>query len=177
MPRLDSTYDLARVFRVPGSCNGKADAPAPVRLLDDGGPRYTIEQIDAEALDIDEAERTPARRPPAQRKEVLDRHEDLAKITARKGTKPKGGTPSDWDFMLGCRAAEYGYGDDVLGALIRHARQLHGEDKGERDDYIERTIAAVRRRVGYVGADATQDAMLAELTKALRLGEVGRVWL
>ena len=34
MTRLDSTHDLARVFRVPGSLNGKADAPAPVRLLD-----------------------------------------------------------------------------------------------------------------------------------------------
>ncbi len=102
---------------------------------------------------------------------VLDRHEDLAKIAARKGAKPKGGTPSDWDFMLGCRAAEYGYDDDVLGALLRHARQLHGEGKGERDNYIERTIAAVRKRVGHVGADATRDAMLAELAQALRLPE------
>ena len=54
--------------------------------------------------------------------------------------------------MLGCRAAELGYGDDILAALIRHARRQHGEEKGERDDYVERTVAAVRRQVGYVGA-------------------------
>ncbi len=112
--------------------------------------------------------------PAGTAQEVLDRHEDLAKIAARKGTKPGDGSGHAWDFMLGCRAAEHGYGDDVLAALIRHARKLHGEEKGERDDYIERTTAAVRRRVGYVGADATLDAILAELTKALRVDELGR---
>ena len=99
---------------------------------------------------------------------LLDRHDDLAKITARKGTKPKGGTPSDWDFMLGCRAAEYGYDDEVLGALIRHARAIHNDDKGERDDYVERTIRAVRRRVGQIGAEISYDELFAGLTRALQ---------
>jgi hypothetical protein len=76
--------------------------------------------------------------------------------------------------MLGCRAAEHGYDDDVLDALIRHARQTHGEGKGERDDYVRRTIDAVRRQVGYVGPDAERDELLGELTNALRLSEIGR---
>ncbi len=105
---------------------------------------------------------------------ILDRHDDLAKIAARKGAKPKGGSASDWDFMLGCRAAEHGYDDNALDALIRHARQAHGEDKGERPDYVARTIAAVRRQVGYVGPDAETNNVLAELTKALRLSEIER---
>ncbi len=62
MTKFDSTHDLARVFRVPGSMNGKADAPAPVRLLDDGGPRYTIEQIAAEAVEIESRADTDSRR-------------------------------------------------------------------------------------------------------------------
>ncbi len=70
--------------------------------------------------------------------------------------------------MLGCRAAEHGYDDGVLGALIRHARRVHGEDKGERDDYVEKTVAAVRKRVGYVTSGRKDDELLAELTKALR---------
>ena len=37
--RLDSVYDLARVLRVPGTWNCKAD-PVPVRALASGGPRY-----------------------------------------------------------------------------------------------------------------------------------------
>ena len=105
---------------------------------------------------------------------ILDRHEDLAKIAARKGTKPKGGTASDWDYMLGCRAAEHGYSDEVIEALIRHARRAHGEDKAERDNYVQRTVAAVRKRVGHVSGDAKRDELLAELTKTLRLGEVHR---
>jgi hypothetical protein len=76
--------------------------------------------------------------------------------------------------MLGCRAAEHGYGDDVLAALICQARKTHAEGKGEREDYIERTVAAVRERVGYVGADTGHEQVLSELTKALRLTEIGR---
>ena len=143
-------------------------------LLDNGGPRYTIEQIDAERSHRGRAGRmrVPDQRDRAQESSTVTRiwpRSRPARAPNRRAVRP-----SDWDFMLGCRAAEYGYGDDMLGALIRHVRRLHGEEKGERDDYIERTIAAVRRRVGYVGADATQDEVLAELTKTLRLGEIER---
>jgi len=105
---------------------------------------------------------------------VLDRHDELSKIVARKGTKPGDGSGHAWDFMLGCRAAELGYSDDILAALIRHARRQHGEEKGERDDYVERTVAAVRRQVGYVGPDAEHAKVLSELTRTLRLDELKR---
>lgn len=170
--KLDSTHDLARVFRPPGSMNGKGETPRPVQLLDDGGPRYTVEQIDAETICVEDPPPTDAGEASTECvREILDRHEDLAKLVARKGPKPGDGSPSTWDFQLGCRAAEHGYDDDALASLIRHARRVHGEDKGEREDYVERTIAAVRKRVGYVSGDATRDAVLAELTKALRLAK------
>ena len=43
--KVDATADLARVMRVPGTVNTKAADPAPVELLPDGGPRYTLEQL------------------------------------------------------------------------------------------------------------------------------------
>ena len=163
-------YDRGRFFTMTGNGEGEpSDAHGALDALvvqlfgeasrNGAGPSSNGETGDA---------------PEGTAQEVLDRHEDLAKVTARKGTKPKGGTPSDWDFMLGCRAAEYGYDDATLAELIRRARRLHGEDKGERDDYVARTIAAVRQRVGYVGTDSKLDVILAELTKALRLDGVDR---
>ncbi|MFU2207242.1 YfjI family protein [Solidesulfovibrio sp. C21] len=49
---LDNTADLARVLRLPGTMNNKAD-PVPVRILEeytDYARRYTIEQIEAGLL-------------------------------------------------------------------------------------------------------------------------------
>ena len=72
--------------------------------------------------------------------------------------------------MLGCRAAESATTTSDRSAAPPRS-QLHSEGKGERDDYIERTIAAVRKQIGYVGADASRRSVLAELTKALRLSK------
>lgn len=38
---IDSTFDLARLMRVPGAYNHKGSSPAIVELLDDGGPLYS----------------------------------------------------------------------------------------------------------------------------------------
>jgi hypothetical protein len=53
-------------------------------------------------------------------REVLDRHEDLAKIVARKGSKPADGTGHAWDFYLCCEAIRCGCADVELAALIIH---------------------------------------------------------
>jgi hypothetical protein len=144
---------VARMFDGESSPNGAGPARRvkPMRRQRSSGPRSST---DAEA--------------------ILAVHDELARIAARKGKPPKGGTPSDWDFMLGARAAELGYGDAALEALIRHARSMHGEDKGERADYVERTVAAVRAKVGRAAPDVRHQEALDELTRALRLDEVGR---
>ena len=161
-------YDQRRFFTVTG--NGEGAIVERQAQLD-----KLVARMFGEASQNGAARSTGSRDGGVDTQAILDRHEDLAKIAARKGTKPKGGTASDWDYMLGCRAAEHGYDDDVLRALIRHARQAHGEEKGERDDYVERTVAAVRKRVGQVGVDAERGELLAELTKALRLPAGRRV--
>ena len=146
--RLDSTHDLARVFRVPGSFNGKAGQPAPVQLLQTAGPRYTLEQIAAEVVEIEDEPVVDTSGAVPDVAGILERHDDLAKIVAREGTEPGDGSASEWDFMLCRRAAEHGYDDRILAALIRHARRTHGETKGERNDYVRRTVAAAREKVG-----------------------------
>ncbi len=44
---LDSTHDLARILRVPGTLNRKGGAAVPVRILRGGGPRYSPEDFAA----------------------------------------------------------------------------------------------------------------------------------
>ncbi len=49
---IDTVSDLARILRVPGTTNFKAD-PVPVVLLDAAGPRYLRDEIEALLVDTD----------------------------------------------------------------------------------------------------------------------------
>ena len=51
------------------------------------------------------------------------------------------------DFALACRLIEAGRHDEEIGRAIRAVRLQLGDPKGERIDYIERTIRAARRHV------------------------------
>jgi hypothetical protein len=177
--RLDGVGDLARVLRVPDTVNGKNPAePRPVRLLDDGGPRYSLDALNA-AVDWSSA-RPRATRPTGSEarddrvEALLERHGSLRRLVERTGRPPRDGSPSGWDHALACRAAEVGCSDDELAAVIRHARQRHGEDKGERDDYVSRTVAAARERVGPEPSRRTPEDARAQLTRLLKLEQAGR---
>ena len=154
--RLDSTHDLARVFRVPGSFNGKADDPAPVRLLDNGGPRYTIEQVQAEIVAvqpepvINAADAGPGR--PVE--ELLAAFPQLDKIARHQGKAPKDPSPSGWDYWLACASVRSGLSDGEIAALIGHARL--GDPKGARQDYIKRTISKARETAEVEASDPAQ---------------------
>ena len=149
--RLDSTHDLARVFRVPGSFNGKADAPAPVVLLDDGGPRYTIEQIADETIAIiDDPPPASARgsrsAPGRSPEKLLEDYPELASIARREGKAPGDGTGHAWDWVLASEArkiVEPPVTEAEAIALLAHARGLHDDPggKGERvEDYLRPTV-------------------------------------
>lgn len=42
---LDSTQDLARVMRIPGTFNHKGEQPVPVELVEMGGKTYSVEEL------------------------------------------------------------------------------------------------------------------------------------
>lgn len=44
---IDSTFDLARLMRVPGGRNHKGASEVPVEVLDDGGPRHARAKIES----------------------------------------------------------------------------------------------------------------------------------
>lgn len=60
--KLDSTHDLARILRLPGTLNYKSDPPLPVTIISHDGPRYNpddLEQFAAEPQNA--AERSPTK--------------------------------------------------------------------------------------------------------------------
>lgn len=170
--KVDSVFDLTRVMRAPGSFNGKGETPMPVVLLDNGGPRYHLDQLAALVPAIENA------MPPTTIADaevdvatILDRHRDMAKLASRDGKAPGDRSPSAWDFMLACTACEHGYEDHEIAALIVHARRTHPDDKGkeERADYIERTVAKARAKVGAAPRDRTIEQAKGTLGGVLRL--------
>jgi len=145
---LDSTQDLARVFRPAGTFNGKGGEPVPVTLLDDGGPRYAPEAIAAEALApvvpivVTETEPGQGRKPD----ELVARYSALGRIARREGKAPGKGTESDWDYYLACEArrrVKPPLGREEAIELVAHGRRKYGDDpkgKADRRDYLEATV-------------------------------------
>jgi P4 family phage/plasmid primase-like protien len=76
---IESTSDLGRVLRIPGSLNAKLpDDPRPVRVLRENGPRYGIEELEETLPAVPPDERRDAPRPftgaefPAELTPIMD---------------------------------------------------------------------------------------------------------
>ena len=99
---------------------------------------------------------------------LLREHPALADIIS--GKKQIGdGSASDRDHHLCCEAIRRGLDQgDTLERLLRHARA--GDEKGERPDYIENTIAAARAAQPPPDDKLTTEQRLAEISAAMSLG-------
>ena len=142
----DSTWDLARVLRVPGTINSKRD-PVRSRLLELApGTRYTLDQVEA-ALPA-EKPATPNPRfvavPAGQR--LSWRIENLI----RHGNDGRYPTRSEADFAVVCSLIRAGYSDgeilSVFDANPDGIGQKYHERGGAR--YMQRTLREARKRIG-----------------------------
>jgi hypothetical protein len=142
--KLDATHDLARVLRVPGTLNGKGAEPVPVVLLDDGGPRYSMLEIERHCDPpepspiVEEANGNASSATTPE--ELVKRYPKLARIVHREGDPPGDGTGHAWDWYLACEARRRGISRADAIALLAHARARYGGDKANRTDYLEGTI-------------------------------------
>ncbi len=130
-------YDERRFFTVTGNgsgaiveCQGELDALV-VQMFGEPSPNGAGPMRDTDsARAVDE---------------LLSEYPQIAKLVARRGKPPRDPSLSGWDNRLACEAVRSGLSDGEIDALIRHARR--GDPKGERDDYVRRTVANARRVV------------------------------
>lgn len=160
---LDSTFDLARLLRVPETLNHKTNPPNPVTLIDKGGKTYTP-QLLRDFLDGNVATSLTKRykygAELANRNFVLSDkpHLDKDKWEAlcdeiplaresfnrtRKNFKDR--SPSGWDLSLATYAAQAMWSDQEIVDLLLSSRIKHKNDlKLHREDYYVMTIARAR---------------------------------
>lgn len=198
--KLDSTHDLARVLRVPGTFNRKKEYGEPVpcqfialRAEGDALPRYTREAL---------AEHTSETNAP-EAKERKERAKEIAETTnsilVRKSESlpppfefaiedPKfkltwdekrkdleDGSPSSYDFamMLWCLARGWREQDIVDLCEARRARHKH-ESKEPR--YYALSLSRARERVGMTAAEERLIEHAAEVeAEGLSPGKRGEV--
>jgi len=171
---VDPTGDLARVLRLPGTVNYKAE-PVAVRVLEpeDVVVRRTYDPTDlAEFATVVAAPRretppsssgggvnisasviTPTANPPAEKLvALLSNSEKFRKSWGRARPDLPDQSASAYDLSLATIAVAAGWTDDEVAALLiawgrQHRSQDEHPDKPLRRDYLERTIALARRSV------------------------------
>jgi hypothetical protein len=150
---LDATHDLARVLRVPGTLHTKYGTP--VVLEDASGPYVDPSELEdvcahlpdvtpvAEKVDVHVGTIDPAAEPPAEKFQALCARSPLFAQLWSRMLAPKDGSQSGFDYRLATLAAEAGWGDDDIAALL----VAHGRTAGRAPKptaYYTRTIARAR---------------------------------
>ena len=116
--------------RVPGLTNRK-----PERARADGRPPFAALRHHGPAVvtvDVAKLAQSTKRAPAA---------------ATGERTGNAGNDRSAQDFAAACRLVERGRSDDEIANAIREIRAGYGDPKGQRQDYVERTIRAARRHV------------------------------
>lgn len=157
---IDSTYDLSRVLRIPGTLNHKSEPPKPVRLID-CEPGRTYEPGDFEEYLVGEAEmrsmslpvtRTyvtdevkvnPEAEPPWEKVEALRVNEPrFAAALDRNRPEFADQSPSSYDLAVATYAAIAEWTDQEIVDLLVATRRRQGENlKLDNQQYYRRTVA------------------------------------
>lgn len=169
--KLDSTHDLARVLRVPGTWNRKKDygEPRACEFLVEDGPRYDLSNVAEHAAPPVVAGRAPERaKQVSEMAHTLLVRPDLDGLPAPFEfaiTDPKfkatweerrkdlsDGSPSSYDFalMLWCLSRAWKEQDVVDLCEARRRRKGHGSKEAR---YYALSISRAKERIGMTAAE------------------------
>jgi hypothetical protein len=161
----DSTYDLARIMRVPGTKNLK-DEPLDVTIIEFDGQRHSPKDLLKKCQGVKLSSSSKSQRtiepdtkgigrlalkadanPPFEKFEVLSEIEPKFESSWKHERSKKDmqdQSPSSYDLSLASYAVQAGWTDqEIVDLLIAHRRK-HGCDLKLREDYYENTIAKAR---------------------------------
>lgn len=182
---IDSTFDLARIFRVPGSLNRKG-SPVPVTIEKIADNRYNPEDFEDFLVEIDPAkdeeisgllskDKNPLNivvsaeaNPPFAKFEALREFSSLFRDTfERKRRKETGDSSlSSYDLSLANICVDYDWEPQEIANLIIAFRRRHAQTDGKfakalRLDYLNRTILTALQSKEKIEADeAIEDAAM-----------------
>lgn len=157
---LDSTFDLARVFRVPDTFNLKNDKKKPVRIIKlDEEKLYNPEDfepyLNEQEIDINLNRKTEISKslilsenaqPPLEKFQALLENSDIFKDTFEgKNKKIKDQSASGYDMSLANQAAAAGWTDQEIIDLLIFKRNKFKQDLKLRENYYKGTIYKVRK--------------------------------
>jgi P4 family phage/plasmid primase-like protien len=169
---LDPTHTVERAWRVPPGSNMKAadgtkaltpdstrwrsvrlvePEPEHVEAVAPASLAFLMRYLKAAEDEEDAKGRTQAGGPAPALNGTVEFDVGLLPERLRGKWPIQGGDQSKHDFAVACALAERGCDDGVLAAAIHARRALTGSVKGERADYVPRTVAKARRAVASVG--------------------------
>jgi hypothetical protein len=160
---VDSTIDLSRILRLPGTRNLKdPSSPKDVKVIAESSARYTPDDLGAYISEtaMQGAETKASASAPEGSTFVLDpmgepsmsafvalmeNDSKFAKSWGHKRRDLKDQSASSYDMSLASLAVMAGWSDqEVVNLLVAHRRK-HGADLKLREDYYSRTLAAAKR--------------------------------
>jgi hypothetical protein len=155
---LDYTHDLARVMRLPATLNGKRPhRPQPVEVVETG-PRHERDdliEIAGQAGEIHPGYSigTGTADPSVTLRAAVDFDVRIAEELMLRSSmfartwrheRPELPSLSEHDLALGSIAALAGADDQQIADVITAHRAYYRSPKGQRQDYLTRTIAKIR---------------------------------
>lgn len=182
---LDSTYDIARVFRVPGTYNLKPGTPKKqARIIDINGNRYVEDDFTSRFMHSDrkrlkivsitpEERATPplvlssvASPPGGKLLSLMMIDQKFVKSYNRNRQDMKDNSNSGYDFSLASIAARAGWSDQEIVNLIIASRRECGQELNiENVQYYMRTIHNARQNRGPVDEEGKTDNIDGALEK------------
>ena len=153
---VDSTHDLARLMRLPGTFNNKS-APVPVKVLSSNGPRLDrntvwdyigvgvedvqiFKKVAVEGLTLG----TSAEPPWEQFRALRDNDPKFKRSLERRRSDLTDQSASSYDMSLASIAVVAGWSDQEIANLLIFSRRSNGDDLKLREDYYTRTISKAR---------------------------------
>lgn len=187
---IDSTFDLSRVMRVPGTFNRKGLPVVQVRTIDLSDRRYASDDFEPFCVDDSHLKRlglTPERRymvgslvlredasPNLDKLEALMAAEPLFKSSwERRRRDLTDQTGSSYDMSLAALAVQAGWDDQEVANLVVASRRKHRDDVGKamRPDYMARTIGRAHENYARDAASEQMEEVSEELKAARRTGD------
>lgn len=183
---IDSTFDLARLMRVPGTRNHKGSSPRPVTIMNKSGGLYTLEAIEdiaAEYAAVIAEKQQPTQGAHVELRgteaipswrvgQLVGGDVEFKTVWDRKKLgRYQSWSDSQFDLSIASRLADAGASDQEIADALVHNRLLHGDPKGKsgRQDYISMTIARARIRADLEDAREHEESQRAHAEDQLQV--------